>query len=358
MRRIELITESASCGITKEMSLEPLTGWRKSLRKIGLEVIGRTIVRGDAIGPAIESSRADIVAIAPHFSESALTLCRTLAPIHAKRNRPAIVLLDTFDQSSSPLLGVLPFVDRYAKKVLLRDRRSYLHPTGPSGFIFTDYLERELKYPLYGWTFGSVAPDEASLGKLVLGWGFGASSVWKRRAWAGCLLGKSWSHRRIDVNIRFAVPADADAGGWYARYRAQMRDTVNAALRGISTTSPERIGLREYRREQRDSRIVVSPFGYGELCLRDLEAIFAGALLVKPSVDHLEASPNVYEAGVTYRPVAWDGSDIGAVVRDSLAQPQECIKMIRAGRQKMWDYLFERGWLKDVERVFEGLGRN
>ena len=41
----------------------------------------------------------------------------------------------------------------------------------------------------------------------------------------------------------------------------------------------------------RQSKIVVSPFGFGEMCHRDFEAWGCGAVLLKPRVDHLRTLP-------------------------------------------------------------------
>ena len=65
-----------------------------------------------------------------------------------------------------------------------------------------------------------------------------------------------------------------------------------------------------YYRELKDSKIVLSPFGWGEVCFRDFEAILAGALLFKPDMSHLVTWPNIYIPHETYVPLKWDGSDL------------------------------------------------
>ena len=42
----------------------------------------------------------------------------------------------------------------------------------------------------------------------------------------------------------------------------------------------------------RHSRICISPFGYGEICWRDFEAILCGCLVVKPDMSHVETNPS------------------------------------------------------------------
>lgn len=69
-------------------------------------------------------------------------------------------------------------------------------------------------------------------------------------------------------------------------------------------------GQKKYYTELADSKIVLSPFGWGEVCFRDFEAILAGALLFKPDMSHLVTWPNVYIPNETYVPLKWDGSDL------------------------------------------------
>ena len=54
---------------------------------------------------------------------------------------------------------------------------------------------------------------------------------------------------------------------------------------------------------------VLSPFGYGEICFRDFEAVLSGALLLKPDCGHLETWPDIYGEG-TYVPLDWMASDL------------------------------------------------
>ena len=67
---------------------------------------------------------------------------------------------------------------------------------------------------------------------------------------------------------------------------------------------------KRYYRELAGSKIVLSPFGWGEVCFRDFEAILAGALLFKPDMSHMLTWPNVYIPNETYIPLNWDGSDL------------------------------------------------
>ena len=71
---------------------------------------------------------------------------------------------------------------------------------------------------------------------------------------------------------------------------------------------------KEYLAELGRSKMCFSPFGYGEVCWRDFEAMMTGSLLLKPDVRHLVTDPDVFIPGETYIPIAWDFSDLAEKV--------------------------------------------
>ncbi|RZI55142.1 MAG: glycosyltransferase family 1 protein [Pseudomonas sp.] len=66
--------------------------------------------------------------------------------------------------------------------------------------------------------------------------------------------------------------------------------------------------------ELRRSKVCFSPFGYGEVCWRDYEAVLSGAVVLKPDMSHVETDPDIFVAWKTYAPVAWDLSDLRDVL--------------------------------------------
>ena len=58
------------------------------------------------------------------------------------------------------------------------------------------------------------------------------------------------------------------------------------------------------------SKVVLSPWGYGEVCVRDFEAMLVGAIVIKPDMSHLTTVPDFYRANETYIPCRRDFSDV------------------------------------------------
>jgi hypothetical protein len=63
-------------------------------------------------------------------------------------------------------------------------------------------------------------------------------------------------------------------------------------------------------KELRQTKIILAPFGWGEITLKDFEVFLTGGMLLKPSMKHLETWPDFYTDGVTYESFKWDLSDL------------------------------------------------
>jgi len=61
------------------------------------------------------------------------------------------------------------------------------------------------------------------------------------------------------------------------------------------------------------SKICVCPWGYGEMCYRDYEAMLSGCIVVKPNTDFVETWPDIYRSGETYVACKHDLSDLNEV---------------------------------------------
>ena len=72
----------------------------------------------------------------------------------------------------------------------------------------------------------------------------------------------------------------------------------------------QRVPPDEYHQIMATSKIVVAPYGYGEMAPRDLQAISYGSILIKPTMEHLVSEPWVYHEGATYIGCAHDYSDL------------------------------------------------
>ena len=154
--------------------------------------------------------------------------------------------------------------------------------------------------------------------------------------------------RSLDIQARLAVTGSP----WYQKMRQKARALVED-LEGVSVSGANLLPLPKFNEELRRARLCFSPFGYGELCWRDIEAIQAGSVLIKQDMSHLETLPDLYEPGVTYLPVKWDFSDLEEVVRGALADEALRSQIAREAFRRVSDYVSKERFVEDVGFLFE-----
>ena len=141
----------------------------------------------------------------------------------------------------------------------------------------------------------------------------------------------------IDAMLRFPrhftppqairpIPFACRFSSGYARHTVSFqREKIREAMDDRLATG--KISRRAYLAEMRASRAVVSPFGFGEITLKDFEAMLCGALLIKPSMAHLETWPDLFHDGETMAAHRWDISDLHAVIESVLDDDTKRIEM-------------------------------
>lgn len=330
----------------------------KMYRRALARDLGFTFTQLDAltleeVERAIDSHAADVVIVLPSWAEPAERIIGFWRGLSERPNRPKLVFCDYYAPTSSPHFGVLPFVDRYVKRQLLRDRSQY-SVEFRGGFIFSDFMSRRFGFDLKDWHFGS-ALDPQYLSKVRLGWNLGVTPRYRYLLRLDRTFGRSWRRRPIEINRRLELAGRKGPIEWYQHYRDLSLEALEGVARNRVCTEAGRISPRRYLFEMMKSRIVFSPFGWGELCFRDYEAVCCGALLIKPSMEHLETSPDIFVPHETYVPVKWDLTDVEEVCRHYLSKPEEAARIARNAQAALADYFERGGFVRDVGRMLEGL---
>ena len=235
-----------------------------------------------------------------------------------------LIWFDTTDSSGTLQSGVLPIVDKYLKAQLLVDRGLYTRE------IYGGRLHSDFYHERAG--ISDEQPDSINsriepeyLTKLGPSWNSGLAdyslfgpwkaSLYKKTGWKRFLklphpTRSSGSGRSRDVSARFGIS--------YNRKTVRYQREQMASLLGDKVPT-KKLGRRGYMKELQDSRIVVSPFGWGEITLKDFEVFLTGGLLLKPNMGHMETWPNFYEDERTYASHAWDLSDLVQRIDDLLS---------------------------------------
>jgi hypothetical protein len=309
--------------------------WGYELRETGYH--------GVLDGSATTPTGADVVCFQAWIDQTPRQLVDMVDRLRRDHPGARLVFLDPCaptDLRFATTLGAL--VDLYVKKHVLRDRTAYARPTVGHTNL-TDW-------------YGRKEGDEAArvhfplppgfLDKLVVGPSFVTAPYMLPRFKAVATPPRHHA-RPFDVHARLGGVGDGD---WYQRMRSDAFARVRA-LEHVRLTPTTPIGKRAYLRELAQSKICFSPFGYGEVCWRDYEAVYAGALLVKPDMSHVETAPDLFVADETYVPLQWTFEDLSPVIADLLADEARRRRIVTNAYDAMRAYATSNRFVDQLDRV-------
>jgi hypothetical protein len=255
-----------------------------------------------------------------------------------------IVFMNGQPEAGTNRLDLLPLVDRLFYKSVFSDPGNYTKDLYAKN-LFADYYhknyhvrDRDREYRV----IPSINPED--LNRIELSWNIGTGD-YPRRNWPqrmGAVLARagfprmgrlfktghknpppdfSGQKRSIEVHARID-PVPCESISYQRRLFLEKIKDDGRFLTGL--TSQE-----QYYQELYNSKITLSPFGWGEVCFRDFEAIISGSLLFKPDMSHLKTWPDVYIPYETYVPLSWDGTDISEKAETYLGDEKERNRIAR-----------------------------
>jgi hypothetical protein len=302
----------------------------------------REVTIEDYVGETNSSPKhATTVCLQSQFDTPHKTLASWMELLKDRNPDARFVYLDWFAPTDLRLAEALdPYISLYVKKHVLKDRTQYEKPTLGDTNLVDHYSRRfgladEIKhFPI----------PNGFLDKLHIGPSFATADFMLRRFHGEYPLG---GERPIDVHARLAV------GGtpWYEH----MRSECVAALDAIPDLNVVSRGMVEhitYLNEMRASKICFSPFGYGEVCWRDYEAIMSGAVVLKQDMSHIETNPDIFVPWKTYVPIKWDLSDFEEKVRLLVASPNLREEISENAFAVLHDYANSKKFARQVKPIF------
>jgi hypothetical protein len=292
---------------------------------------------------------ADTVCFQTWFDRTPAELAAIVAKIRKQSPRARVVYLDWFAPTDLRLAETLhQHVDLYVKKHVFRDRTDYSHATyGDTNLM--DFYGKLYDLPHEHQSF-SVPSDFYS--RMLVGPSFATADYMLPKFLYGSAPSSS-NPRPIDLHARISFKGTP----WYERMRSEAIAVLDdlSDLKVVNGTGVKR---RAYLRELASSKLCFSPFGYGEVCWRDYEAVMCGSLLLKPDMSHVETNPDIFRAGETYVPLRWDFSDLEQKTRYYLAHPEERARITRNAFMTLQKYFREQGFLEHMRSVLDPLPAN
>lgn len=296
----------------------------------------------------------DIVMMAFHHSTSELCLMevekRTDILKRIKEHCKMLVWLDTADSTGTCMFDVMPYVDLYFKKQLLKDTKVYCRDVYGAR-TFCEFYHKLLDIEDDAITARYYPPtEEKYLYKLRLAWNVGIGDLFARRR---KILFRPFSMTTpIFLNPDEEKPLDVQYRGsgyspiaGYPRAESQRRMKNMKGIKCSDVT--KKIPKDEYIKEGKSAKAILSPFGWGEICGRDFEAIVYGSCMIKQDMSHCITFPDVYQEGKTYIPLKWDFSDFEDALLKSTTP--EC-KQIAKKAQEYYKHFYTKEGRRDIAK--------
>jgi len=351
-RQVRILLVSDGEAGTSEEQYNPFAAFRAVLKADARVLSAHLMVRDVLAAPRRLMSSFDTIGLKLSFRLSEADTLDVVRRIRGIAGDRPVIYFDGDDDICVKHPELLPYVDLYVKKHLFADRQNYLRTyVGKSNL--TDYVHRRFGFSFaddpYAAQTRPVATDQ--LDKLVLGWNLALDSN-ILALYAKVSAGPPPADRSVDVMFRGAVP-----GNWLRFLRQDIGPALQRLQSSCRVIVPtERVDREEYFREMMRSRICLSPFGYGEICWRDFEAILCGCLVIKPDMGHLQTAPDVFQPNITYVPVRWDYSDLDERCRYYLEHPDERQRIVEAAFSALQGYYTDRGFLQSVSGILRRVG--
>lgn len=292
----------------------------------------------------VGEKKYDIVFVAYHFSISKIESTTGLDKIGflklLRESCEKVVWLDTADSTGNCQFEVMPYVDIYLKKQLLKDKTLYTKKLYGTK-LYTDYYHRILKLDDDNINKNYTLLNLKDKDKLRPSWNIGLSDFWTKTRY--CITRPT----RISLPQPVAVEATRklllffNGTMNYSPLNGYQRRRVIELMESDSRTnipSPTaKMSHEEYVDNMKATKAAISPFGWGEICYRDFESFVYGATLLKPDMSCIETYPNFFIENETYVPIAWDFSDYNEIIEK--IETREYLEIAKNGQERYLKYI-------------------
>ena len=273
---------------------------------------------------------------------------------HFKKRFDRVIILDDGAGGDSLHVEYLDLVNLYYKGKLFHDRDNYLKPMYGRQ-LFTNYYHEHFRINDHAVKMREAPAHPELLDKLRISWnlGYGIYPLPRKTLTklaketiklGGVRLLRPWfisNHKKLMDVLDKPVDLANKLKKVQARFgKNALPETVRhqrylflEKCRKCAVVLSGAVSPKAYNKEMEQVAGVLSPFGWGEICFRDFEAIINGAILIKPDMSHLETWPDIYKNGKTYLPVDWNGDNLIDVINSVSNNPEQYIDIVENSRK-------------------------
>ena len=256
-----------------------------------------------------------------------------------------LVFFDNADSTGHFHYHVLPYVDLYLKKQLLKDFSLYAKSLCRKR-LFTDFYARNYNFPERNENRPIFTLESKHLNKISLSWNFALKDYRSENNLSkflnGFIRNKKLRFSEPNLNRRYILAANYTVKKSYELVyfqRNQLLKILSEKYKSNPMVSIGKIPKKIYLKTMRSSKAIISPFGWGEICYRDFETFISGAALIKPDMNHLNTWPNIFKENRTYIPIPWRIEEWSKLIPEILSDEKNLIEIAKNGQRaynKIW----------------------
>ncbi len=187
---------------------------------------------------------------------------------------------------------------------------------------------------------------------------------WLATHWAG--INVQWydlPKKQYDVSAMFQYPQGVDVyehghlqSIHYDNHRKPMMDVLDKLNCNIAKLeNGVRVSHQEYYQRISNAKIMLAPYGYGEMAPRDLDAAQFGAVLIKPDMSYIDTCLDPFIDGETYIACKHDYSDLQEKVEEVLGNYNDYLYIIENARKRFTDLYKPENIALHVYNIFKNL---
>ena len=148
---------------------------------------------------------------------------------------------------------------------------------------------------------------------------------------------------------------------YYDRHRKPVMDIIKESPYMIAKLhNGKKVPVEMYYQYMKQSKVILAPYGYGEIAVRDMESAMMGSILLKPDMSHVDSHPFVYEDGETYIACKHDYSDLNEKIEYCVENFDELQDKLVGNMRKQYEEKYHPHYLPlytyDILKELTGVG--
>lgn len=262
-----------------------------------------------------------------------------------KKRNAKLIYADISDSSGTVHLKMLGIIDLYIKNQVYKNKLNYMKSF--YGYrIYTDYYNKEFKIKDRFPSYSEPAINSKDLNKIQIGWNSSLGNYGNLSFYFQKLINNFGLKLTLPYPKPNFVPINRRTIDLHARFNLKykrntisfQRTLLKEKLEAFLLTN-KKINRYLYYKEMLNSKIILSPFGLGEITLKDFEVFLTGGFLIKPNLNHLETWPNLFVENKFFKSHKWDLSDLNEIIDFCLSNINIISELAYNGQKNYLSYI-------------------